>query len=230
MRMYVAMLLLLLAGIGFAAPSAPPASTVKGEVLEVKDVDAYTYLRLKTQDGEVWAAVGKAPVTRGSQVTIENAMVMTHFTSRTLGKTFDRIIFGSLAGSGGAPGGGSVAAMHAPAPQPAAVGDVKVPKATGANARTVAEIVTARADLTGKTVLVRGKVVKYTPGVLGKNWVHIRDGTGSAGDKSNDVVVTTQDETAIGNVVLVTGVVRTNVDVGAGYAYPVLIDEAKLQK
>jgi hypothetical protein len=215
-----------------AAPVAAAPAAIKGKVLEVKDVEAYTYLRLKTKDGEVWAAVGKAPVKVGSEVTIENASMMYNFESKTLKKKFDQIAFGSLAGSGAAPHvpGGDMAAMHAGVSKPVDVGDVKVAKATGPDARTVAEVVTKRTDLKDKTVLVRGKVVKFTPGVMDKNWIHLRDGTGSAADGTNDIVVTTKEETQIGAVVLVKGVVHTDKDLGSGYAYKVLIEEATLQK
>jgi hypothetical protein len=233
MKMVIAVLLLALAGIGLPAQSAPPATAaVKGEVLEVKDVDAYTYLRLKTKDGEVWAAVNKTPVRKGAEVTVENATVMNNFASKSLNRTFDTIVFGNLAGAGAiaAPTGGGMGTMHAGLPQPADTVDVKVPKASGADARTVAEIVGTKAALKGKTVLVRGKVVKYTPGVMGKNWIHLRDGSGSATDKTNDVLVATKDETKIGDVVLAKGVVRIDVDLGSGYAYAVMVDEATLQK
>ena len=120
--------------------------------------------------------------------------------------------------------------MRAGAAKAIDLGDVKVPKATGPDARTVAEIVAKGPELKGKTVLVRGKVVKFTGGVMGKNWVHLRDGSGSASDGTNDVVVTTQDETKIGDVVLARGTVRTDVNLGSGYAYKVLVEEAKLQK
>ena len=79
-------------------------------------------------------------------------------------------------------------------------------------------------------MVVRGKVVKYTPGVMGKNWVHLRDGSGSAADGTNDVLVTTKDETKIGDVVLARGTVRTDVNLGSGYSYKVLVEEATLQK
>ena len=123
-----------------------------------------------------------------------------------------------------------MAAMHAGVSKPVDVGDVKVAKATGPDARTVAEVVAKRADLKDKTVVVRGKVVKFTPGVMDKNWIHLRDGTGSAADGTNDVVVTTKEETQIGAVVLVKGVVHTDKDLGSGYSYKVLIEEATLQK
>ena len=110
------------------------------------------------------------------------------------------------------------------------VGDVKVAKASGPDARTVAEIITKRLELKDKTVVVRGKVVKFTPEVLGKNWVHLRDGTGSAADNTHDVVVTTIDQARIGDVVVVKGVVHTDRDLGSGYSYKVLIEDATLQK
>lgn len=216
-----------------AAPApAAVAVPVKGKVLEVKDVETYTYLRLKTKDGEIWAAVNKAPVKVGSEVAIENASVMYNFESRTLKKKFDRIVFGSLAGTGAAPHapGSDMAAMHAGAGKAADVGDVKVAKATGPDARTVAEVVAKRTELKDKTVVVRGKVVKFTPDVMGKNWIHLRDGTGTAADGTNDIVVTTKDETQIGAVVLVKGVVHTDKDLGSGYSFKVLVEDATLQK
>src|SRR6476660_2902712 len=74
--------------------------------------------------------------------------------------------------------GGDLGAMQRGRANAKDVGDVKVPKATGADARTVAEIITDRTRLKGKTVAVRGKVVKFTSAVMGKNWVHLRDGSG----------------------------------------------------
>ena len=211
------------------APAAPPMTVAKGTVLEVKDVESYTYVRLKTKDGETWAAVGKAPIKTGSEITIENVMVMTNFESKSLNKTFPSILFGTLAGAGGAAPSAAVAAAHAGAGKAVDTTDIKVPKATGANAKTVAEVVSKGASLKDKPVLVRGKVVKYNPGIMGKNWIHLRDGSGSAADSTNDVLVTTTQSAKLGDVLTVKGVVHTDRDFGAGYAYKVLIEEATLQ-
>jgi hypothetical protein len=232
MKVLLALLATLLIGTGWAAgeANAPRGASMKGEVLEVRDVDAYTYLRLRTSDGETWAAVGKTPVQKGAEVTIENAVVMHNFESKTLKRTFDKIAFGSLAGAGGAPAGGDLAQMHGGFSRAADVGDIKVAKAKGPDARTVAEIVGKRSELKDKPVTVSGKVVKSTSGVMGKNWLHLRDGTGAAADGTNDVVVTTKDEAAVGDIVTAKGVVRTDVDLGSGYTYKVLVDSATLQK
>lgn len=211
------------------APAPAAAATIKGEVLEVKEVESYTYLRLKTRDGETWAAVGKAPVKTGTQVTIENVMVMSNFESKSLKQTFKTILFGTLAGAGGSQSGvAHGAAMGHGAPAATAdVGDVHVAKASGANARTVAEVMSKGAELKDKPVVVHGKVVKYNAGIMGKNWVHLRDGTGMA--PNNDVLVTTTQQTKLGEVVTVKGVVHTDKDFGSGYAYKVIIEEATLQ-
>jgi len=214
------------------APFPPAAAVVKGEVLEVKDVESYTYLRLKTKDGETWAAVGKAPVKKGAEVTIENVMVMNNFESKSMKQTFPTILFGTLGGAGGnSPGAGNdMATARTGLAKTTDAGDIHVPKASGANARTVAEIMTKGAELKDRPVLVRGKVVKYNPEIMGKNWIHLRDGSGSVANNTNDVLVTTTNQAKTGDVVTVKGVVRTDKDFGSGYSYKVLIEEATLQQ
>jgi hypothetical protein len=214
------------------AGETPVVSTVKGEVLEIKDVDSYTYLRLKTKDGETWAAVNKTPVKKGAEVTIENVMVMNNFESKSLKMTFPTIFFGTLSGTGGSSPADrtDMTKAHSGLAKTIDTGDIHVPKASGPDARTVAEVMTKGADLKGQTVLVRGKVVKYNPEIMGKNWVHLRDGTGTTSNNTNDVLVTTMNQAKVGDIVTAKGVVRTDQDFGAGYSYKVLIEEATLQQ
>jgi hypothetical protein len=208
----------------------PTVAPVRGEVLEVKDVESYTYLRLKTTEGETWAAVGKAPVKKGAQVTVENAIVMHNFESKSLKKTFPTILFGNLgSAAGGVPGAGHGSMGHAASAPAVDVANIHVPKATGANAYTVSEIIAKAAELKDKPVVVRGKIVKYNPEIMGKNWVHLRDGTGSSDKATNDILVTTTNQAKLGDVVTAKGVVHADKDFGAGYAYKVLIEEATLQ-
>lgn len=212
------------------SPSAFAAS-IQGEVLEVRDAAPYTYLRLKTGTGETWAAVTAAPVKKGEQVTIANSMVMENFESKSLKKTFDKIVFGTLADPNGqqAPAAIARAMPHGSmgAPTPSAV---KVAKATGSDARTVAEVVGGKTALKDKSVSLRAQVVRANLGILGKNWFHVQDGSGSAGAGTNDILVTSKDVAAVGDVVLVKGTVRTDVKVGPGYDYAVLIENASLKK
>ncbi len=220
-----------LAAALLAAALAGPAwaaASLQGEVLEVRDVQSYTYLRLATSDGEVWAAVPSAKLKKGERVTITDPTVMQGFESKTLGRTFDKIVFGQLA----APGGATAAASpHGATPGPAAApAAVKVAKASGPDARTVAEVVNRRAALENKPVTVHAQVVKVNNGIMGKNWLHLRDGTGSAADGSDDLIATSQDTAKVGDIVTVKGRVHTDVDLGSGYRFAVVIGEATIAK
>jgi hypothetical protein len=227
MKWLFALFFVFCVSAGWSAPAA--ATVLKGEVLEVKDVDNYTYLRLKTESGEVWSAVASAQVKKGATVTIENAEQMDNFESKTLKKTFPKIFFGSLAAAPGAVAA-QVTAAHSSVSKADFTGDIKVPKATGPQARTVAEIISKSAELKDKTVLLHARVVKYNSAVMGKNWLHLRDGSGSAADATNDLLATSAETAKVGDIVLLSGTVRRDKDFGSGYAYKVLIEDAKLQR
>ena len=213
---------------GAAGPAAPAAGEgLTGKVLERIEASPYCYLRLKTAKGEVWAAVPEAKVEKGSEVTVVAPMLMTNFESKTLKRTFAEVYFGTLASPGGA---AAPANPHGGAAPAASVAVGKVEKATGADARTVAEVWAQKGALKGKTVSVRGKVVKYNAGIMGKNWIHLQDGSGDAKAGTNDLAVTTDGAAAKGDTITVTGVVRTDKDFGSGYAYPVLVEDAKVKK
>ena len=163
---------------------------------------------------------------------------MSNFESKTLKRTFGAVYFGTLV-QAGAPAGGSPHAMgagaggdpHAGVTSPAATADVgKVEKAAGADGRSISTVWAQRASLAGKSVSIRGVVVKYTAGVMGKNWIHLQDGSGDAGEGTHDITVTTMDGAVRGETITITGTVRTNRDVGAGYSYAVLVEEAKVSR
>jgi len=167
---------------------------------------------------------------------------MKDFWSRSLNKTYEWIVFGRLVKtcepqaqadatmttqSDASMVAHRAAGVVVPAVA-ASTGPINVAKAEGPGGRTVAEVVSESAVLADNRVAVRGRVVKYTADIMGKNWIHLQDGSGSAGDGTNDILVTTVAPAQIGEVVLVKGVVHTNRDFGAGYAYKVLIEEATL--
>lgn len=211
----------------------PDESTpLAGEVKETFDVAQYTYLRLATANGETWAAVSKTAVRVGSHVQIDGATRMENFTSSTLKRTFPEIYFGSLGAGAGAlpPGHPAVAGQDAPHPSPAASAGAetlplaRVPRAPGPTGRTIAELYAQQGSLQDQHVRVSGQVTKVTAGVLGKNFLHLRDGSGDA--QHSDLVVTTQAETSVGQVITLDGVLRRDVDVGIGYKYALLLEDA----
>ena len=233
-----------------AAPQGQAPAELSGTIVETMDAGGYTYLKLKTASGEVWAAANQTPVKVGDTATVFGAMPMDGFESPSLKRKFDRIYFGSLAPAGttppaagkdaAAPAGpsavpadaaGVVAAAHGNAKKDEVdAGPIKVDKASGADGKTVAEVFAQRTSLKGKPVAVRGKVVKFLPGIMGKNWVHIQDGTGAKAKKDHDLTITTQETVAVGSIVLVRGKLDVDKDVGSGYEFQAIIEDAKFTK
>lgn len=226
--------LLLLFGIvpAWATPKLD-GTPFKGEVLESVNAGSYTYLRLKTADGEVWAAIMQTTMPKGTKIQLHDPMLMTNFESKALGRTFDEIVFASAVStesSSIATPAQQMAAAHKGAAAPIVTAPVaKIAKATGANGRTVADVYAQRTQLKDKNVVVRGQVVKFSADIMERNWIHLRDGTGSPDAKSNDLLVTTTQFAKVGDVILVSGAVKTDVNYGSGYAYPVVIDSATLK-
>lgn len=222
-----------------ANPPAPSSDVLSGTVLEQIPAAPYVYLKLKAASGEVWAAVNQTTITVGQSVTVYGAILMENFESKTLKRTFPQIYFGSLEPVAAAPGGDAPGAMPGAAPggsesvgtPPAPDAKVgKVAPANGPDARTIGEVWTQKEQLTGKTVVVRGVVVKYNPGVMGKNWIHLQDGSGDAAKGTHDIAVTSLDEALMGATITIRGTVRTNKDFGAGYTYALIVEDAKVSK
>jgi len=94
----------------------------------------------------------------------------------------------------------------------------------------VADIFGKSATLKDKPVTVHARIVKFSPSIMGTNWLHVQDGTGSGASATQDLVITTNEAAKAGDTVLVTGTVRTDKDFGAGYFYKVMVENAKLQK
>lgn len=218
------------------ASAKPLGHALTGTLVERIAVSPYVYLRLTTATGDLWVAVLDAPLTVGARVTVYNALLMEQFESKTLKRTFDRIYFGSLdapgalptemAGTGTATGAAPSAAGATPAVVAAPVAPVA--KATGADARTIAELWTQKDRLANAVVSVRGTVVKYNAAVMGKNWLHLQDGSGDATKGTHDLTVTTLDAASVGATVTITGTVHLNRDVGAGYTFALLVEDAKV--
>ncbi len=209
------------------APSAPTVAPgdgtgpitendVSGTVVETMSSGGYTYAKLERGGSQAWVAGPETPLVVGAKVGQTRGSLMTAFRSDTLKRTFDQIYFVSalpVAGGATAPAV-TIATPSAP------VGKIEPAK----GGTTIAAIFAGKATLTGKPVVVRGKVVKVNNGILGKNWLHIQDGTGAAG--TNDLTVTTAATVNKDDVVTVRGNIATNKDFGAGYAYAVMIEDA----
>jgi hypothetical protein len=220
-RLIVLIVLSLFSFIGQAGAYGTSAGTPKGPsqsgtVLETMEGGGYTYMKLN-QDGKmVWIAVRHADVAVGDKVEYVEQMRMPNFTSKTLQRSFDEIVFAKLRGEQAA-----VSPMQ-PAPE-IAVGDEPIEKAEGGY--TIAEVFANKEALKGKLVKVRGRVVKVSQAIMNRNWIHLKDGTGETG--SDKIVFRSEDHVAeIGSIVTAEGRLETDKDFGYGYHYEVLVEDA----
>jgi hypothetical protein len=104
--------------------------------------------------------------------------------------------------------------------------DIKVEKSTARNGYTVGELFEKAASLNRQKVTVKGQVVKVNPNIMGKNWIHIQDGTGDLAKNTHDLVVTSADIAEIGDVISLEGILAADKDFGAGYRYDVIVEDA----
>ncbi len=234
-----------------AAPQAPVMaqasdSALTGTVVDTFDGGGYTYIQLDTGTETKWTAIGQAPVTVGEQVSLKPGPVMRDFHSRTLDRTFPEIIFssgligadeaaastsfgGALQGEGMgmmSPMAGLEQASGGSATAVAPLQEVAIEKVEGENGYTIEEIFTQAADLSGKKVKIRGKAVKVSANIMGKNWIHLQDGTGNPANNSHDLVITSADMPETNSIIVIEGVIATDKDFGAGYKYNVILEEA----
>lgn len=207
---------------------APNAHQVKAE--EVIQTSAYTYVRAMEDGKDYWLAINSMDVKTGETYFWSRGAEMKEFTSKELKRTFRSIFFVedftaepiTLAKRDQNLLKLSQASKKAPVQQEG----INVQKLPGGI--TIAELYSKRKDFEGKPVKIRAQVVKFSPGIMNKNFLHIQDGTAD-GDKF-DLTVTTQDTVKFNDVVTVEGKVTLNRDFGAGYFYEVIIEDAKVKK
>jgi len=197
------------------------------EVSEVIQGNSYTYLQVKENNGDRWMAIAKQDVKTGEVYYYDEALPMTQFHSKEIDRTFDVIYFVNRISKTPLTGGTSAAAQmpagHSGkvAPQSA---QVTLEKADGE--LTIAQVFEKRADYAQKEFEIRGIVVKVNEQIMGKNWVHIQDGTQSNGEF--DLTITTQEQVKVGDEVTFKGKLTLEKDFGAGYYYDVILENGAL--
>jgi hypothetical protein len=221
---------------GHEAADSPTANAtnLRGTVVETMDAVGYTYVYVDTGNEKIWAAAPEFRVKVGDRVVISAGTPMRDYHSKTLNRDFAVVYFaGSIFNeTGGAPAkGAAMPARHQPlaaAPTPPQIDVSGVKKADGG--MTIGELYAKKASLSGKEVVLRGKVVKFNAQIMGKNWLHVRDGSGNADAQTNDLTVTTGVAVKVGDTVLVRGKLHLDKDFGYGYKYGAIIEDAKVTR
>ena len=193
-----------------------------GAVIETMNSGGYTYVQIDTGDEKVWAAGPVTEIKVGDKVTISRNMPMAGYHSNSLDRDFDVLYFvGGFTGEGvGSPH--NLAQAHTSAGDQSDAAPVpNIRKAAGG--KSIAEIIEQHEQLAEQRVKVRGKVVKYNPHIMGKDWIHIRDSS-----TDDDLTITANADVAPGNVILAHGKIVLDKDFGYGYVYEIMMEDAEV--
>ncbi|OOZ39006.1 hypothetical protein BOW52_07765, partial [Solemya elarraichensis gill symbiont] len=193
----------------------------------------YTYIRVEEKAKTYWIALPEIQVSVGETISFYEQMLMENFTSKSLDRTFDRILFVE-----GISKGTELPAREEVKPSP----NTEPPKQPSESQESkelgspvgrfsVQELIQKKDELNGKVVEVKEKISKLSRMIMGTDWVHIEDGTGSKEDMDNKIIFrSTQAGMAVGDEVVAKGVLYTNKDYGSGYFYPVIAEDAVFTK
>lgn len=205
-----------------------PASSMGHEVkvLTVVQANSYTYLEVEEGDKEYWMATGKTTsIEEDAILYFTRALEMKNFKSEDLDRTFDTIYFVQEI---------SDKPIKAPHGMPAksvmkrksSKKDESISIEPVSGGLTITELYGNSAFYSDKQVKIKGRVTKFNPSIMGKNWVHIQDGSEHGG--KYDLTITTQSQVKVGDVVVFEGIISLNKDFGSGYFYEIIMEEAQL--
>lgn len=194
-----------------------------GKVIDKIPAKGYTYLQVTENKKDFWIAVPTMEIEIGETVYFSRYMVMEDFRSDNIDKSFDQILFVEDARKSPTPD--EMKKIHSGV-QTTEKQEIKIePSSDG---KTIQQIYADKSSLNGEVVKVRGKVVKFNKQIMKRNWIHIQDGTGS--ENEFDLVMTSNEEVQVGDIITAEGKVVIDKDFGAGYFFPVMIEDVKIEK
>jgi hypothetical protein len=200
-------LLVLLTTAGLFA-----AATHSAKVLETLESGGYTYIKVLEGGESYWIAMTQRPLKAGETIRFAEQGWMQDFHSKTLNRTFDKILFASDVAEAG-----TTQVERKP--------DVMSSAYQQKGTITIAQLFADRERYSGKKVRVRAKVTKTSAQIMKRNWVHLQDGSRFA--NADDLVFTSNEKLPeVGSVVTAEGIVAKDKDFGYGYFYSVIVEKA----
>ncbi len=200
-------------------PQGMTDNTHQVTVQEVLQTPSYTYLKVQEGGQSNWLAITKQDVQNGETLYYTGGLEMKDFESKDLNRTFDVIYFVDTISRQPQ----QTAQAHQGRPN---VDKKEVAVEPAEGGVTIAKLYSNKQSYADKSITIRGKVTKVNAAIMGRNWVHLQDGTEANGNY--DLTVTTNADVSVGDVVTFEGVIALDRDFGAGYAYDVIMEKAKL--
>ncbi len=191
-------------------------------VEEAIQTSSYTYLLVSENGRSYWIAVSRMNAKEQDVLYFNSGLEMINFESKELQRTFDKLLLVQVISDGS-----SEVAPRSMQMNQSPVNNKPVSSGGEQDMGVVSltELFNNSTNYSGKRVTVSGNVVKFNPGIMGRNWVHIMDG-----ESSFDLTITTNDNVKLDDKVTFEGVITLNKDFGAGYKYPIIMEQGILKK
>lgn len=188
---------------------------------EILQSERYTYMKVTENGRSFWIATAKRDAEKGKKYMYQGGLMKVNFESVEFNRTFDTIyLVSQVIDSEQHPGNNIPATTETAAPS-----NSKAPAPKVRDAIKLADLFKNKTRYNGKPVKVIGKVIKVNNGIMGRNWVHIRE----EGFKS-DLTITTNEIVSVDENVAFEGKIALKKDFGSGYFYDVIMEEGKRLK
>jgi len=212
--------------------SAPEAKEVKPGmhkvvVNEVIQAGGYTYLNVSEKRKKIWLALPAMQAVKGDQFYFNGGLQMTDFFSKELNRTFPSVLF--LENVNKEPIPEKNAGMNnTTLTTRVRIERINISIEPGEGCVSIAKLLADKSTYSQKRVRVRGKITKFNAAIMGRNWIHVQDGSEYNG--AFDLTITTDSELAVGDTVTFEGRITLKKDFGYGYFYDVIMEDGKLVK
>ena len=203
------------------------SSVHKAKVKEVIQGASYTFLLVTENNEDYWMAVDITDPEVEDVIYYENALLMNNFKSKELNRVFEKILF--VQNISDSPQISKVVQRDS-LDLKKQKGDVLIEEVNvdpAAGGITIGELYKNRTNYANKKVLIRGQVVKINKNIMDRNWVHLKDGTSN--DGKSDLTFTMLTEVKVGDTVTLEGTVAIDKEYGAGYVYPLIVENSILK-
>jgi len=200
---------------------------IYGKVTDIIDSAGYTYAEVDTGKTKVWAATTTTTLKKGDMISFSTSMPMKNYQSKTLQRSFPVVYFVEKFNT-------DSESAESEAPVKASPHELITSHKTGRSIKdfgkveggnTIAELYADKDRLSGQSIRVRGQVTKVTNNVMGKNWLHIIDGS-----THDDLTITSSNTASIDDIIVIEGILSLDKDFSYGYVYPLIVEDVTIVK
>jgi hypothetical protein len=196
-------------------------------VKEVLQTASYTYLLVEEADTSQWLAVPKINAQVGEEYFYQGGNIMKDFRSATLNRTFDSVLFlGGIVNANPNKSRPSHTLITEKSMRTETKIDLEIRPQE--NEISIKELFANREKYADKIIRIRAQVTQFSDSIMGKNWIHMQDGSDYNG--AFDLVATSEEFISVGEIAVFEGKILLNKDFGFGYFYEILMEETQIEK